>query len=131
MRILTKSPGYRTNPGVWLSRACKIAFLALVLAASSHAQQIASTDLAHSVVTIVGPHQEQDKNEFASSCGKPGVGFVDGVVTDDRKPRKIEVELVTISDTRLVIGTNVEATVRLKNLGAEKLDYPAWEESQR
>ena len=125
MGVLTRSPGYRTNPRVWLTRVCNIAFLALVLATSSHAQQIASTDLAHSVVTIVGPHQEQNKDEFATNCGKSGVGFADGVVTDDdHKPRRIEVELVPVSDTRLVIGTNVEATIRLKNVGTEAIQIP-------
>src|SRR5450432_2843379 len=40
------------NSGVWLARrVCEVAFLALVPVASSHAQQIASTDLAHQRVT--------------------------------------------------------------------------------
>lgn len=126
MGILTKSQPNGANPGVWLARrVCEIAFLALVPAASSHAQQIASTDLAHQAVTVVDPHQERNEDEFPTSCGKPGVGFADGVVlTDDRKPRKIEVELVTTSNTRLLIGTNVEATIRLKNVGAEPIQIP-------
>ena len=53
------------------------------------------------------------------------MGFADGVaVTDDHKPRKIEVEFVTVSDTRLTVGSVVEGTVRLRNLGDKPIELP-------
>jgi hypothetical protein len=118
-------PQESTGLGLRLTRVCWIVLLVLAPIGRMHAQEIASTDLAQPSVTSVVPQQEQIKHEFATSCGKPGVGFADGVVsTDSHAPIKIEVDVVSIGDTRLVIGHSVEATIRLKNTGAKPIQIP-------
>jgi hypothetical protein len=108
-----------------ISKICESAFLMLLAAVSSQAQQIASVDLAHPPVALADPHLIQQGDEFPGSCGKPGVGFADGVVVnDDHEPRKIEVEFITVSDTKFVIGRNVEGTIKLKNVGTKPIQIP-------
>jgi hypothetical protein len=107
------------------SRVCETAFLLLILPVSSHAQQIASVDLAHPRVVHAGSDQDQENVKLPENCGRPGVSFADGeVVNDDLQPRKIEVEFITVSNTRLVAGENVEGTVRLQNVGDKPIQIP-------
>jgi hypothetical protein len=107
------------------SKVCETAFLLLILPVSSYAQLIASVDLAHPPVAPAGSDQDQNNDEMPENCGKPGVSFADGVVVnDDLQPRKIEVEFITVSDTRLVAGRSVEGTVRLQNVGDKPIQIP-------
>jgi hypothetical protein len=125
MPRLPKSQSDRSQSRMLIVKVCETAFAVLVLAISNHAQQIASVDLAHPPVALADPHPMQQKDEFPESCGKPGVGFADGVaVTDDHEPRKIDVEFSSVSDTRLVIGRNVEGTIKLKNVGTRPIEIP-------
>lgn len=54
-----------------------------------------------------------------------GGGFVDGVtLTKDKKPRQIKVEMLGISDTKLILGTEIVATVKLQNAGHNPIQIP-------
>jgi hypothetical protein len=125
MALLPKSQFDASQTRILTTKICEAAFLVLALAASSHAQQIASIDLAHAPVALADSDQNQKQNEFTQGCGKSVVGFADGVVAnDDHEPRKIQIEFITVGDTRLVVGGNVEGTIRLQNVGTKPIQIP-------
>jgi hypothetical protein len=67
---------------------------------------------------------DSEKNEFPENCTPDGA-YLDGVVVnDDHQPRKIEVEFIAVSHTRLVVGSTAEGTIRLQNVGDKSIQIP-------
>jgi hypothetical protein len=125
MALLPKSQPAASQTRILIPKICETALLMLVLTVSSHAQQIASVDLAHPPAALADSDQNQQKDDFSGGCGRSVVGFADGVVVnDDHAPRKIEVEFISVSDTTLVVGSNVEGTIKLKNVGTKPIQIP-------
>jgi hypothetical protein len=96
------------------------------MATSAEAQQIASKDLLRPSTVVPAPTQKAEKTEYPKGCEKMGgVGFADGVtMAKDNKPRQIKLELVSISDTNLIIGSEIVATVKLQNAGTNPIQIP-------
>ena len=107
-------------------RVFQAIFLVLGSTLIVHAQQIASRDLLRSTVTAdTTSAQTPDESENANGCSKMGVGFADGVTLgEDKKPRKLGVGLVEISTTKLTLGSEITATVKLQNLGDKSVQIP-------
>jgi hypothetical protein len=94
-------------------------FLILLLPISTEAQQVASKDLLRPSTVVAAPAQKEEKPENPNGCVNMGVGFADGVtMAKDKIPRQIKVELVSISDTNLIEGSEIVATVKLQNAGS-------------
>jgi hypothetical protein len=106
------------------ARICQIVLFASLLTIPAHAQQIASADLAHPLVAIADANDKQEKDEVLKECEKRG-GFRDGfTMAEDHEPRRIKVEVVKISSTQLEVGSDLEGTVKLQNLGKQPIQIP-------
>ncbi len=106
-------------------RICQTTFLVFALTISLDAQQIASKHLLRQPVSVTTPAQAEETPEYPNGCSKMGVGFADGVTLDqDKVPRKIRVELVKISKTKLAIGSEIVATAKLQNTGSKSIQIP-------
>lgn len=96
-------------------------FLILLLPVSAEAQQVASKDLLNPSTDVAAPIQKDEKPEYPSGCG----AFVDGVaLTKDRTPRQIKLEMLSISDTDLILGSEIVATVKLQNADRNSIQIP-------
>lgn len=107
-------------------RISQTLFLLMVVAGVVYAQQVASKDLlippvAHAVAAPAG----EEKPKYPKGCSKMDVGYADGVVLgEDNVPRKIVVDLVKISSTKLAIGSEIVATAKLQNAGEKPIQIP-------
>lgn len=100
-------------------------FLILLLPISVEAQQVASKDLLRSSAVVAAPIQKNKKPEYPNGCKEMSGGVVDGVtVTKDRTPRQIKLEMLSISDTDLILGTEIVATVKLQNADRNSIQIP-------
>jgi len=100
-------------------------FLALVVATSVHAQEIATKDLLRppGVDSAPIPPEEHPKNP--NGCSKMSTGFADGVTLQkDKEQREIRVELVRISTKKLAISSEIIATAKLQNEGKNPIHIP-------
>jgi hypothetical protein len=114
------------TPGVF-----RTVSLTLLMATSAEAQQVASQDLLRLPTVVAAPSQKEEKPEYPNGCEKMGVGFVDGVtMAKDRIPRQIKVDLVSISDTNLIVGSEIIATMKLQNAGSNPIRIPWSTDSQ-
>src|ERR1700739_674288 len=92
-----------------IRRIFQTTFLTFTLTISVQAQEIGSKNLIRPLVALTAS-QTEEMPQFPSGCSKMGTGFADGVTLDeDNVPRKIRVELVDISTTKLAIGSEVVA----------------------
>lgn len=99
--------------------------LTLLMAASAEAQQVASKDLLRTATEIAAPSQKVDEPEHPKGCEKMDFGIMDGVtLASDKRPRQIKVELVSVSDTTLIAGSEIVATVKLQNAGHDPIQIP-------
>lgn len=101
-----------------------VTFLLFSVAAPAAAQEIAARDLLHEA--IPPPATEEAPPKYPKGCDKvAGVGFADGVsMPDGNIPRKIQLGLLSISDTTLVADHEVVATVKLLNGGSKPIEIP-------
>lgn len=115
----------RAESQMGILRICQTTFLVFALTISLDAQQIASKHLLRQPVSVTTPAQAEETPEYPNGCSKMGVGFADGVTLDqDKVPRKIRVELVKISKTKLAIGSEIVATAKLQNTGSKSIQIP-------
>lgn len=109
-------------------RICELVQIACftpLLAVPVHAQQIDSKDLLRQSAVPNAPPQVPEKAENPKGCEKQAVGFADGVtLTKDNVPRKMKVELVKINETKLIEGSEIMATAKLQNVGAQSIEIP-------
>jgi len=108
-----------------LATILQVALCTLLFATTAHAQEIASADPTHPPAATSDTSANQEKNELPNGCKSMAVGYADGTtVQGGREPKKISVELTKISDTTLIFGAGVNATVKLQNLGSESIQIP-------
>ena len=111
-----------------IQRISQAIFLLTTLTISARAQEIASKDLLRTATasSAMSPIQIEEKPENPNGCRKMGAGgYVDGVTLDeDKKPRKLRVELVEISTRKLTIGSEIIATAKLQNVGGKSVRIP-------
>ncbi len=97
----------------------------LLIPISAEAQEIASKDLVRTSPIVEEPSRAANKSEYPNGCEKMGVGFADGMAfAESKKPRQISVELVTLSNTNLILGSEIVATVKLRNAGSDSIQIP-------
>jgi hypothetical protein len=102
-------------------------FLVMAVTIVVHAQQVASKDLLRppAALAATAPHQVDEKPESSKGCSKMGGGIADGVTLgEDKLPRKISIDLVKISSTKLAIGSEIVATAKLQNVGEKSVQIP-------
>jgi hypothetical protein len=110
-----------------LLRISQTIFLVMAVTVVVRAQQVASKDLLRPPVALTATAQAQvvEKPELPNGCSKMGVGYADGVTLgEDKAPRKISVDLVKISSTKLAIGSEIVATAKLQNVGEKSVQIP-------
>jgi hypothetical protein len=110
-----------------IHRIAKVIFLLTTLTFSVRAQEIASKDLLRPpVVSSPMPSiQTEEKPEYPKGCSDMGVIYANGVTLDeDKKPRKLGVELVKISTKKLARGSEIIATAKLQNIGSKSVQIP-------
>ncbi len=99
--------------------------LILLLPISAEAQQVASKDLLRPSTIVAVPTQKEAKPQNPNGCVSTGLVIADGVtMAKDKTPRQIKVELVSISDTDLIEGSEIVATVKLQNAGGNPIQIP-------
>jgi len=100
-------------------------FLILLAPISAEAQQVASKDLLRPSTIVAAPTQKEEKPQNPNGCVSTGLIIADGVtMAKDERPRQIKVELVSISDTNLIEGSEVVATIMLQNAGSNPIQIP-------
>lgn len=105
-------------------RILQIVSLTLLIATAAEAQQVASKDLLRPSTVVAPPTQKDEKPEHPNGCEKMG-RIVDGVtMAKDKLPRQIKLELVSISDTNLIMDSEMVATVKLQNAGSNPIQIP-------
>jgi hypothetical protein len=106
-------------------RVFRTVSLTLLMATSAEAQQVASKDLLRPSTVVAAPTQKAEKPEYPKGCEKMGLGFADGLtMAKNNIPRQIKLELVSISDADLVIGSEIVATVKLQNADSNPIQIP-------
>jgi hypothetical protein len=99
--------------------------MAMWLAYPALAQQVASADLTRPPEPA-SPFQNQQKTALPDGCQKllPGI-IADGFVEPkDHKPREIVLEVVKVSNDKPIVGSELQADVRLLNSGKESIQIP-------
>jgi hypothetical protein len=110
---------------MWTLELLRAASLTFLISTSAEAQQAASKDLVRPTPVVAASTQKDEKPEYLKGCEQTGVGFVDGVtIANDKIPRHIKVELVSINDTNLIIGSEIVATVKMRNAGRNPIQIP-------
>jgi hypothetical protein len=102
-------------------------FLVMAVTVVVHAQQVASKDLLRPPVALAATTRAQvdEKPESPKGCSKMSGGIADGVTLgEDKKPRKISIDLVKISSTKFAIGSEIVAIAKLQNVGEKPVQIP-------
>lgn len=96
-----------------------------LLAASAHAQQIASVDLTKQPEPVQSIDR-QNKSALPHGCKKlSGGGVADGIVTpQDHQRRQIVVEVLKVSEDKASEGTQLQADIQLRNNGEQAIRIP-------
>lgn len=108
---------------MWFARPFQFALLTLLLAATVDAQQIASADLAHPR-PHANPSEKQDEEKPADGCRDMVFTVADGALVAEGPPNRIEVDILKIGNGHLMIGDDVEGTIRLQNTGSQPIRIP-------
>lgn len=108
-----------------MNRATQFVVCFCVLATSAQGQQIASVDLTHPTVPTKSA-VDQTKTVMPKRCEKVSPHAIgDGLVApSDHEPREITVEIVKVSNQNLVIGSEVQGEVQLRNSGKYPIQIP-------
>jgi hypothetical protein len=115
----------------FLVRFCLVSFIALLFGTAVQAQQIASTDLTHPPSYLPNANTAQEKIDYPNGCKIMATGYADGeIVMQNSEPRKIKVELISISTATLAKGADITGTVKLQNTGSEQIEIP-WSTDDR
>jgi hypothetical protein len=111
-------------PDIPLKRIAKLALTIPFLAISAAGQQIASVVLTQPAPATDKASDTTQTKENAT-CGKVGVGFADGyTLYPDKQLRRIHLAITDLDSKNLVVEGQVEATVKMRNIGKEPMQIP-------
>jgi hypothetical protein len=105
------------------ARPLLFALLTVLLAATVGGQQIASADLSHPRV-VASLSEKTGQEKPAVGCRDMIGGVADGYVVAADQPNRIQVEILKIDDEHLMIGADVDGTIKLENTGSQPIRIP-------
>jgi hypothetical protein len=111
-------------------KSYRLTLIALCFVVRAYSQEVASVNLRRNAVSSPPKSQNQqrhssERDEKPAGCEKPEIIIGDGlIVPEDHQLRKIKVEFVSLSESNLVIGEEIEATVKLQNVGKQSIEIP-------
>jgi hypothetical protein len=110
-------PNFPPAPGLILAGV-------LSLSVASHAQLAASRDLTQ------GSRVPSEHISVPQTCAKPNSSIAD-LPSTEQDSKTLELKIVAISPAKLEIGSDFEATVRLKNTGTTAVLVPSVMDGER
>jgi hypothetical protein len=102
-----------------------------VFLASVQGQQVGSLDLTQPLQPAE-PAEKREESNLPEGCKTfSGGGIADGwVEPEDHQLREIEVSMVSVSDMKPTEGSELQAEVRLRNIGKQSIQIP-WSKDPR
>jgi hypothetical protein len=102
-----------------------------VFLASVQGQQVGSLDLTQPLQPAESAEKQEESNLPEGCKTLSGGGIADGYVDpEDHQLREIEVSMISVSETKPPEGSELQAEVRLRNIGKQLIQIP-WSKDPR